>query len=85
MGQRELLLKVIDGTLPLPDREQASQLFVQSLRQFGLQVSSETADGLYDVYNERGKNEVDTRRLLSRMLDAIEASRGERDWSSTAP
>jgi hypothetical protein len=85
VGQRELLLKVIDGTLPLPDREQASQLFVQSLRQFGLQVSSETADGLYDVYNERGKNEVDTRRLLSRMLDAIEASRGERDWSSTAP
>ncbi|XZE33497.1 hypothetical protein SH501x_004281 [Pirellulaceae bacterium SH501] len=85
VGQRELILKVVDGTLPLPDREQASQLFVQSLRQFGLQVSSETADGLYDVYNERGKNEVDTRRLLSRMLDAIEASRGERDWSSTAP
>jgi CheY-like chemotaxis protein len=85
VGQRELILKVVDGALPLPDREQASQLFVQSLRQFGLQVSSETADGLYDVYNERGKNEVDTRRLLSRMLDAIEASRGEREWSSTAP
>jgi CheY-like chemotaxis protein len=85
VGQRELILKVLDSAIPLPEREQASQLFVQSLRQFGLQVSSETADGLYDVYNERGKSEVDTRELLSRMLDAVEASRGDREWGAIAP
>ncbi|AMV32259.1 hypothetical protein VN12_09060 [Pirellula sp. SH-Sr6A] len=85
VGQRELILKVLDSAIPLPEREQASQLFVQSLRQFGLQVSSETADGLYDVYNERGKSEVDTRQLLSRMLDAVEASRGDREWGAIAP
>ncbi len=84
-GQRELVHRALDTYLSMPEREQGSQLFVQSVRQFGLQISSETADGLYDVYNDRAKKEPELRELLGRILDAIEANRGEREWSSVRP
>lgn len=85
LGQQELIRKAIDELTAVPEREQASQLFVQSVRQFGLQISSESADGLYDVYNDRAKSDIDLRSSLGRILDAIEANRGERDWASVRP
>jgi CheY-like chemotaxis protein len=85
LQQKNLILRTLDKELSLPEREQASQIFVQSVRQFGLLMSSESADAQYDVYNDRGQNEPETRVLLGRILDAIEASRGKKDWSSVSP
>jgi hypothetical protein len=85
LAQKRLLGRSLDKELPLPDRQQASQFFVQSVRQFGLLLSSETADAQYDVYNDRGRSEPETKAILGRILDAIEASRGARDWSTVAP
>ena len=83
--QKDLILRTLNKELSLPEREQASQIFVQSVRQFGLLMSSESADAQYDVYNDRGPNEPETRVLLGRILDAIEASRGKKDWTSVSP
>lgn len=85
LQQKNLILRTLNKELSLPEREQASQIFVQSVRQFGLLMSSESADAQYDVYNDRGPNEPETRMLLGRILDAIEASRGKKDWSSVSP
>jgi hypothetical protein len=85
LRQKDLMQRVLDKELSLPEREQASQIFVQSVRQFGLLVSTESADAQYDVYNDRGPSEPETRVLLGRILDAIEASRGKKDWSSVSP
>jgi hypothetical protein len=76
---------VLDKSLPLPEREHASQIFVQSVKQFGLQLSSETENAQYDEYNLRGPNETDLRVLLGRVLDAIEAAKGKRTWAEVAP
>jgi CheY-like chemotaxis protein len=85
VAQTRLLTVVSDKSTPLPDREQASQNFVQSIKQFGLQISTETQNAQYDVYNARGAEEKDLRVMLGRMLDAIEAAEGKRTWAEVAP
>jgi CheY-like chemotaxis protein len=85
VAQTRLLTIVSDKSTPLPDREQASQTFVQSIKQFGLQISTETQNAQYDVYNARGADEKDLRVMLGRMLDAIEAAEGKRTWAEVAP
>ena len=84
-GQMHLITMVLDKSQPMPKREQASQNFVQSIKQFGLLVSTETANAQYDEYNKRGPNELDLRVVLGRVLDAIEASQGIKSWSEVAP
>jgi CheY-like chemotaxis protein len=85
VAQKHLVTIVLDKSLPLPEREHASQIFVQSVKQFGLQLSSETENAQYDEYNLRGPNETDLRVLLGRVLDAIEAAKGKRTWAEVAP
>jgi CheY-like chemotaxis protein len=83
--QQNLLRIVADGEAGVSKREQASQIFVQSVRRFGLLISSESANAQYDVYNARGGNEPVTRAVMGRVLDAIEASTGQRSWSEIGP
>jgi CheY-like chemotaxis protein len=84
-GQMNLIAIVLDKSLPLPKREQASQIFVQSVKRFGLLISTETANAQYDEYNTRGPDELDLRVVLGRVLDAIEASKSVKPWSEVAP
>jgi hypothetical protein len=83
--QNELLRILADATVPELKREQASRNFVQSVRRFGLLITSETAQDQYDVYNLRGESEPITRAVLGRVLDAIEAVNGQRAWSEVGP
>jgi hypothetical protein len=71
--------------VPELKREQASRNFVQSVRRFGLLITSETAQDQYDVYNLRGESEPITRAVLGRVLDAIEAVNGQRAWTEVGP
>jgi len=84
-GQLQLIQIAIDNSRSLPQREQASQNFVQSLKQFGVMISSETVKAQYDEYNKRGPDELDLRIVLGRILDAIEAAKGDRPWAEVAP
>lgn len=84
-AQKHLVAIVLDKSRSLPEREQASQIFVQSVKQFGLQLSSETENAQYDEYNSRGPDETDLRVMLGRILDAIEAAKGKRTWAAVAP
>ena len=84
-GQMNLIAIVLDKSQPLPKREQASQIFVQSVKRFGLLISTETANAQYDEYNTRGPDELDLRVVLGRVLDAIEASKSAKPWSEVAP
>ncbi len=84
-GQEMLLRIVSDSAESARKRDMASQLFVQSVRRFGLMISSESKNAQYDVYNERGEGEPVTRTLMGRVLDAIDAANGVRDWSKVAP
>jgi hypothetical protein len=83
--QQQLLRIATDGEAGVSKREQASQIFVQSVRRFGLLITTETANAQYDVYNARGESEPVTRAVMGRILDAIEASTGQRSWSETGP
>lgn len=83
--QQNLLRIAADATESVPKREQASQIFVQSVRRFGLLITSESANDQYDMYNERGEDEPVTRVVLGRILDAIEADSGSKSWSEVTP
>ncbi|MEQ1825575.1 MAG: hypothetical protein ABL921_06495 [Pirellula sp.] len=83
-GQSRLISIVVDDNQSMPKREQASQIFVQSVKQFGLLISSETANAQYDVYNTRGPYESELCVVLGRVLDAIEASKGQKEWSAVS-
>jgi hypothetical protein len=83
--QRNLLRIAADSTESVSKREQASQIFVQSVRRFGLLITSEMARDQYDVYNTRGELEPVTRDVFGRILNAIEASNGQRSWSEITP
>ncbi|MFN9434520.1 MAG: hypothetical protein ACK6DC_06210 [Planctomycetota bacterium] len=83
--QNQLLRILADRTESELKREQASRNFVQSVRRFGLLITSETAQSQYDVYNLRGESEPVTRAVVGRAIDAIEASNGQRSWAEVAP
>ena len=85
VGQLQSIQLAIDNSKSVPQREQASQNFVQSVKQFGVLLSSETVKAQYDEYNKRGPVEQDLRVLLGRILDAIEAAKGDRAWYEVAP
>ena len=85
VGQLQLIQLATDNSKPLPQREQASQNFVQSTRQFGVMISSETVKAQYEEYNKRGPDDLDLRIVLGRILDAIEAAKGDRPWAEVAP
>jgi len=85
LGQLQLIRIVTDSSISMPKREQASQNFVQSLKQFGVMISSETVKAQYDEYNKRGPDDSDLRIVLGRILDAIEAAKGDRPWAEVAP
>ena len=84
VGQLQSIQLAIDNSISLPQREQASQNFVQSVKQFGVLLSSETVKAQYDEYNKRGPDEIELRLLLGRILDAIEAAKGDRPWDEVA-
>jgi len=84
VGQLQSIQLAIDNSRSLPQREQASQNFVQSVKQFGVLLSSETVKAQYDEYNKRGPDEIELRLLLGRILDAIEAAKGDRPWDEVA-
>jgi CheY-like chemotaxis protein len=83
--QNHLLRIATDASEAEAKRKQASQNFVQSVRRFGLLITTETAQEQYDVYNLRGESEPVTRAVMGRILDAIEASNGQRAWSEVSP
>ncbi len=85
VGQLQLIQLATDNSKPLPQREQASQNFVQSIRQFGVMISSETVKAQYEEYNKRGPDDLDLRIVLGRILDAVEAAKGDRPWAEVAP
>jgi hypothetical protein len=70
--QNNLLRIVADASQSPRQREQASQIFVQSIRRFGLLISSDTLNGQYDAYNSRGETEPVTRLVMGQILDAID-------------
>ena len=70
--QNNLLRNVGDASQTPRQREQASQIFVQSIRRFGLLISSDTLNGQYDAYNSRGESEPVTRLVMGQILDAID-------------
>lgn len=70
--QNNLLRVAADASQTPREREQASQIFVQSIRRFGLLISSDTLNGQYDVYNSRGETEPVTRLVMGQILDAID-------------
>jgi hypothetical protein len=70
--QNNLLRLAGDMTQTPAQREQASQIFVQSIRRFGLLISSDTLNAQYDVYNSRGQTEPVTRLVMGQILDAID-------------
>lgn len=70
--QNNLLRIVADASQTPRQREQASQIFVQSIRRFGLLISSDTLNGQYDAYNSRGETEPVTRLVMGQILDAID-------------
>lgn len=84
-AQTQLLQIAADNSVSVLKREQASQIFVQSVRQFGLLISTDTANAQYDVYNERGSKDPIIRNVMGRILDAIEAGNGSRPWTEVAP
>jgi hypothetical protein len=45
---------------------------VQSIRRFGLLVSTDTLNAQYDIYNSRGETEPVTRLVMGQILDAID-------------
>ncbi|MFO0012069.1 MAG: hypothetical protein ACK553_04940 [Planctomycetota bacterium] len=84
--EQNLLLRIAsDSTESEAKREQASRNFVQSVRRFGLLITSEMAQDQYDVYNLRGESEPVTRAVMGRILDAIEAGDGKRPWAEVSP
>ena len=83
--QQNLLRIIAEAEESTAKREQASRIFVQSVRRFGLLITTEMANAQYDVYNARGEIEPVTRAVLGRVLDAIEASNGQKSWSDVAP
>lgn len=85
LSQTRLIELASDNSVSVLKREQASQIFVQSVRQFGLLISTDTANAQYDVYNERGFKDPVTRKVMGRILDAIEAGNGNRPWTEVAP
>ena len=85
VAQLNLIRSAIDNSKPVPQREQASQNFVQSVKQFGVLLSSETVKAQYDEYNKRGPDDLELRHRLGRILDAIEAAQGDRPWTEVAP
>ncbi len=85
LGQLRLIQILTDNSVSMPRREQASQNFVQSLKQFGVLISSETVKAQYDEYNKRGPDDSELRIVLGRILDAIEAAKGDRPWAEVAP
>ncbi|MEI6527741.1 MAG: hypothetical protein WCP62_17055, partial [Planctomycetota bacterium] len=70
--QNNLLRLVGDFSETPKKREQASQIFVQSIRRFGLLVSTDTLNAQYDIYNSRGETEPVTRLVMGQILDAID-------------
>ncbi len=70
--QNNLLRIIADASQTPRQREQASQIFVQSIRRFGLLISSDTLNGQYDAYNSRGETEPVTRLVMGQILDAID-------------
>lgn len=81
--QQNLLRIASDAQEPAKRREQASQIFVQSVQRFGLLISTDMINGQYDVYNTRGETEPVTRIVVGRVLDAIDAEYGRQ--SETNP
>lgn len=81
--QQNLLRIAADPELPAKRREQASQIFVQSVQRFGLLISTDMINAQYDVYNTRGETEPVTRLVVGKILDAIDAEYGR--GSSNAP
>ena len=74
--QQNLLRIVSDAGATPKQREQASQIFVQSVRRFGLLISTDSANAQYDVYNTRGPTESVTRLVVGRVLDTIDEAYG---------
>jgi len=70
--QNNLLRLAADAGQTPKSREQASQIFVQSIRRFGLLISTDTLKSQYDVYNNRGETEPVTRLVMGQILDAID-------------
>lgn len=70
--QNNLLRMAADETQTPRMREQASQIFVQSIQRFGLLISTDTLNAQYDVYNNRGETEPVTRLVMGQILDAID-------------
>lgn len=81
--QHNLLRIAADPEMPAKRREQASQIFVQSVQRFGLLISTDMINAQYDVYNTRGETEPVTRLVVGKILDAIDAEYGRR--ASNAP
>jgi CheY-like chemotaxis protein len=80
--QQNLLRIASDSQEPAKLREQASQIFVQSVQRFGLLISTDMINGQYDVYNTRGETEPVTRIVVGRVLDAIDAEYGRQTESN---
>ena len=85
VAQLNLIRFAIDNSKTVPQREQASQNFVQSIKQFGVLLSSETVKEQYDEYNKRGPDDLELRNRLGLILDAIEAAQGDRPRTEVAP
>jgi hypothetical protein len=81
--QQNLLRIAADAELPAKRREQASQIFVQSVQRFGLLISTDMINAQYDAYNTRGETEPVTRLVVGKILDAIDAEYGR--GTSNAP
>ncbi|MBX3419994.1 MAG: hypothetical protein KF752_00415 [Pirellulaceae bacterium] len=58
----------------------ATQAWEKSVRQFGLLLSKQQTQDIYDLYNQKGPGDPALAKVLGFVLDVIEAQAGTRAW-----
>jgi hypothetical protein len=73
---QQLLISVAANTSAAADtRNQAAQLFTQTVAKHGLLLNREAIRKAYDLYNNQGPNDPATVTALGKVLDAVESVR----------
>lgn len=74
-SQRALVDHASQSTLPIASRRASATAFYNSVQRHGVLLTSEEITTQYDRYNASASADADTQKVLSVLLDAIEARR----------
>lgn len=75
-SQRELANRSTQWNLDLASRKSAAQQFIQSSKMHGLKLDELEIQGLYDAYNDRARTDLEVRKYLGEVLDAVDKKLG---------